>query len=30
MLDYWTAVLAGRERAPIPLITEQLRIAFND
>jgi aminoglycoside phosphotransferase (APT) family kinase protein len=30
ILDYWDAVLAGRETAPIPLITEQLRIAFSD
>lgn len=30
MLDYWDAVLAGRETAAIPLITEQLRIAFSD
>ena len=30
VLDYWDAVLAGREHAPIPLITEQLRIAFSD
>ena len=30
LLDYWDAVLAGREHAPIPLITEQLRIAFSD
>ena len=30
LLDYWEAVLAGRESAPIPLITEQLRIAFSD
>jgi aminoglycoside phosphotransferase (APT) family kinase protein len=30
ILDHWDAVLAGRERAPIPLITEQLRVAFSD
>ena len=30
LLDYWDAVLAGREHAPIPLITEQLRVAFSD
>jgi aminoglycoside phosphotransferase (APT) family kinase protein len=30
LLDYWDAVLAGREHAPIQLITEQLRIAFSD
>jgi aminoglycoside phosphotransferase (APT) family kinase protein len=30
LLDYWDAVLAGRETAPIPLITEQLRIAFSE
>jgi aminoglycoside phosphotransferase (APT) family kinase protein len=30
VLDYWDAVLAGVEHAPIPLITEQLRIAFSD
>jgi aminoglycoside phosphotransferase (APT) family kinase protein len=30
ILDYWDAVLAGREIAAIPLITEQLRIAFSD
>jgi aminoglycoside phosphotransferase (APT) family kinase protein len=30
ILDLWDAVLAGRGTAPIPLITEQLRIAFND
>jgi aminoglycoside phosphotransferase (APT) family kinase protein len=30
ILDYWDAVLAGRETAPIPLITAQLRIAFSD
>jgi len=30
LLDYWDAVLAGRETAPIPLITAQLRIAFSD
>ncbi len=29
-LDYWEAVLAGREHAPIPLITKQLRVAFSD
>jgi aminoglycoside phosphotransferase (APT) family kinase protein len=30
ILDYWDAVLAGRETAPIPLITAQLRTAFSD
>ena len=30
LLDYWDAVLTGREHAPIPLITEQLRIALSD
>jgi aminoglycoside phosphotransferase (APT) family kinase protein len=30
LLDYWDAVLDGRESAPIPLITQQLRIAFSD
>jgi aminoglycoside phosphotransferase (APT) family kinase protein len=30
VLDYWDAVLSGVEHAPIPLITEQLRIAFSD
>jgi len=30
ILDYWDEVLAGRETAPIPLITAQLRIAFSD
>jgi aminoglycoside phosphotransferase (APT) family kinase protein len=30
MLGYWDDVLAGRERAPIRLITEQLRTAFSD
>jgi aminoglycoside phosphotransferase (APT) family kinase protein len=29
ILDYWDAVLAGRETAPIPLITAQLRAAFS-
>ncbi len=30
LLDYWDAVLAGRESAPIPLLTAQLRAAFSD
>ncbi len=30
ILDYWDAVLNGRETAPISLITEQLRVAFSD
>jgi aminoglycoside phosphotransferase (APT) family kinase protein len=30
LLDYWDAVLAGRETAPIPLIERQARIAFSD
>jgi aminoglycoside phosphotransferase (APT) family kinase protein len=30
LLDFWGAVLAGRESAPIPLLTAQLRSAFND
>jgi len=30
ILRYWDDVVAGRERAPIPLITEQLRTALSD
>src|SRR5262249_36961551 len=30
ILDYWDAVLAGRETAPIPLITRMLRTSFSD
>jgi aminoglycoside phosphotransferase (APT) family kinase protein len=30
IIEYWDDVLAGIERAPTALITEQLRIAFND
>jgi hypothetical protein len=30
IMEYWDDVLAGIERAPTALITEQLRIAFND
>ena len=30
LLDYWDAVLAGRESAPISLLTAQLRAAFSD
>jgi aminoglycoside phosphotransferase (APT) family kinase protein len=30
LLDYWDGVLTGAETAPIPLITEQLRVAFSD
>jgi aminoglycoside phosphotransferase (APT) family kinase protein len=30
LLDYWDAVLAGRESAPIPLLSAQLRAAFSD
>jgi aminoglycoside phosphotransferase (APT) family kinase protein len=30
LIEYWDDVLAGVEDAPIPLITEQLRIAFSD
>jgi aminoglycoside phosphotransferase (APT) family kinase protein len=30
LLDYWGVVLAGRESAPIPLLTAQLRAAFSD
>jgi aminoglycoside phosphotransferase (APT) family kinase protein len=30
LLDYWEAVIDGRESGPVPLITEQLRIAFGN
>ncbi|MGZ4132509.1 MAG: phosphotransferase, partial [Actinomycetota bacterium] len=30
LLDYWDAVLAGRETAQIPLIERQAQIAFSD
>ena len=30
LLDYWDAVLAGRETASIPLIEQQARIVFSD
>jgi aminoglycoside phosphotransferase (APT) family kinase protein len=30
MLSHWNDVVAGRERSPIDLITQQLRVAFGD
>lgn len=30
LLSYWDDVIQGRENAPIPLITQQLRAAFSD